>query len=39
MKINNKPMRDTIKRLVRANPELADDDKRLIASVWYRGLD
>lgn len=35
MKINNKPMRDTIKRLVRANPELADDDKRLIASIWY----
>ena len=35
MKINNKPMRDTIKRLVRANPALADDDKRLIASIWY----
>ena len=35
MKINNKPMRDTIKRLVNADPTLADDDKRLIASVWY----
>ena len=35
MKINNKPMRDVIKRLVRADPSLADDDKRLIASIWY----
>lgn len=35
MKINNKPMRDTIRKLVKANPSLADDDKRLIASVWY----
>lgn len=35
MKINDKPMRDTIKRLVKANPALANDDKRLIASIWY----
>lgn len=35
MKINDKPMRDTIKRLVKANPALANDDKRLIAAVWY----
>lgn len=35
MKINDKPMRDTIRNLVRANPELANDDKRLIASIWY----
>jgi ribosomal protein L19E len=35
MKINNKPMRDRIKALVKADPTLADDDKRLIASVWY----
>jgi hypothetical protein len=35
MKINNKPMRERIKALVRANPSLADDDKKLIASIWY----
>lgn len=35
MKINNKPMRERIKALVRENPSLADDDKRLIASIWY----
>lgn len=35
MKINTKPMRDRIKALVRANPALADDNKRLIASIWY----
>lgn len=35
MKINNGGMRDTIIRLVRENPELADDDKRLIATVWW----
>ena len=35
MKINTQPMRDRIKALVKANPALADDDKRLIASVWY----
>lgn len=35
MKINNKPMRDMIQALVRSNPELANDDKRLIAAVWY----
>lgn len=35
MRINNKPMRDMIRSLVRSNPALADDDKRLIASIWY----
>lgn len=35
MKINNKPMRDMIQALVRSNPELANDDKRLIAAIWY----
>lgn len=35
MKINNKPMRERIKALVRQNPSLADDDKKLIASIWY----
>jgi hypothetical protein len=35
MKINDKPMRDTITALVRSNPALANDDKRLIAAVWY----
>lgn len=35
MKINNKTMREQIKRLVKANPALANDDQRLIASVWY----
>lgn len=35
MKINNKPMRDTITALVRSNPQLANDDKRLIAAIWY----
>ena len=35
MKINNKSMRQRIKALVRANPSLADDDKKLIASIWY----
>lgn len=35
MKINNKTMRKTIEKLVKYNPALADDDKRLIASVWY----
>ena len=35
MKINSRGMRDTIIRLVKENPELADDDKRLIATVWW----
>lgn len=35
MKVNNKPMRDRIVALVRANPSLANDDKKLIACVWY----
>lgn len=35
MKINDKPMRDRIVALVRNNPDLANDDKRLIAAIWY----
>lgn len=35
MKINEKPMRDRIVALVRNNPDLANDDKRLIAAIWY----
>lgn len=35
MKINDKPMRDRIVALVRSNPQLANDDKRLIAAIWY----
>lgn len=35
MKINEKPMRDRIVALVRSNPQLANDDKRLIAAIWY----
>lgn len=35
MKVNNQAMRDKILALVKANPELANDDKRLIASVWW----
>jgi hypothetical protein len=35
MKINDKPMRDRITALVRSNPALANDDKRLIAAIWY----
>ena len=36
MRINSNNMRNTIIQLVRENPELANDDKRLIASVWWR---
>lgn len=35
MKINDKPMRDRIIALVKAKPELADDDKKLIATIWW----
>ena len=35
MKINDKPMRDTITALVRSNPALANDEKRHIAAIWY----
>lgn len=35
MKVNSKPMRKMILALVRSNPELANDDKKLIAAVWY----
>lgn len=35
MKINDKPMREMIKALVSSNPQLANDDKRLIAAIWY----
>ena len=35
MKINSKSMREQIKALIRSNPALADDDKKLIASIWY----
>ena len=35
MKVNSQAMRRKIKRLVDADPELANDDKRLIASIWW----
>lgn len=35
MEINTKPMRDRILSLCRRKPKLADDDLRLIASVWW----
>ena len=35
MKINNKTMRNQIIKAVKACPALADDDKRLIATIWY----
>lgn len=35
MSINNGGMRETILRLVKQDPELANDDKRLIATVWW----
>lgn len=35
MKVNTKNMRDTIKYLVDSNPELANDDKKLMAAIWY----
>ena len=36
MKINTEKMRDRIIRLCAIDPTLADDDKRLIATVWYQ---
>lgn len=35
MKVNNKAMRDKILELVKKDPTLADDDKRLIANIWW----
>ena len=35
MKINRKCTRDKIVRLVRADQRYADDDKLLIAAIWY----
>ena len=35
MSINNGGMREVILRLVKADPKLADDDKKLIATVWW----
>lgn len=36
MKVNTKRMRDRIIALCKQDPTLADDDKRLIATVWYQ---
>lgn len=35
MRVNTKRMRDRITELCKKDPTLADDDKRLIATVWY----
>lgn len=35
MKVNNKAMRDKILAIVKKDPTLADDDKRLIANIWW----
>ena len=35
MRVNTQKMRDKIISLVRRDPTLADDDKRLIATVWW----
>ena len=35
MKVNNSTMRRTVISLVKADPTLANDDKRLIATVWW----
>ena len=35
MKVNSQAMRDKIIALVEKNPDLANDDKRLIATVWW----
>lgn len=35
MKVNDVKMRDLIKSLCKKKPELANDDKHLIATVWY----
>jgi hypothetical protein len=36
MKINTQNMRDKIEALVKSDPELANDDKRLIATIWWQ---
>lgn len=35
MKVNTKKMRDKILALVKKDPRLANDDKLLIATVWW----
>lgn len=35
MKVNTERMRDRIISLVKAKPELANDDKKLIATIWW----
>ena len=35
MSINNGTMRQVILRLVNQDPKLADDDKKLIATIWW----
>lgn len=36
MKVNSKPMRKRIKELYDKDPTYADDDLRLIATIWYQ---
>lgn len=36
MRVNGKRMRDMITELVEQDPRCADDDKRLIAKVWWK---
>lgn len=35
MKVNTENMRERIIKLCKENPKLADDDKRLIATIWW----
>lgn len=35
MRVNTRHMRNKILRLCKLDPTLADDDKRLIANIWY----
>lgn len=35
MKVNNKTMRKQILDAVKISPSLADDDKKLIATIWW----
>lgn len=35
MKVNTKGTREMILQLVKLDPSLADDDKKLIATVWW----
>ena len=35
MKVNTEKMRDRILRLVKKDPRLANDDKLLIATIWW----